>query len=101
MSHSFTAVIILSLGRVRRAIRAATRGIRGLCAATFCGERPDNLFPILSFLDNMAPALEGLVLGDKIRETGALRCRASIPTPEVIFTPVVEDISTIDNRGDY
>ena len=49
----------------------------------------------------MAPALEGLVLGDEIRETGALRCRASSPTPEAIFTPVVEDISTIDNRGDY
>jgi len=89
MSHSFTAVIRLLLGRVRPAIRAATRGIRGLRMATSWGEGTGNLFLIASLLGDVAPAFEGPVLGDEIRDTEASRCRALSPTLEAICTPIV------------
>jgi len=98
MSHSSTAVIRLWLGRVRRAIREATRGIRGLWMATSWGNGTGNSFPIASLLGDRAPTFEGPILGDEICGMGASRCRALSLTPDAICTPIVKGISTIENQ---
>jgi hypothetical protein len=56
------ALIRCLLERVRPAIKAATRGIRGFCAATFGGKETNDIFPVASSPDDMGPAFKRPIL---------------------------------------
>jgi hypothetical protein len=67
------------LGRVRPAIKAATRGIRGFRAVRLGGKEANDLSPIVSSLDEMGPVREGTLLRGESVETEASACRATSP----------------------
>ena len=69
--------------------------MHGLGVVFFLGKGTDNLFSVASLFDNVAPALEGPVVGEDVAacETGVLYCRAWSPycTREVVFAAAVKD----------